>query len=107
MSDVLEQGIILFNSQHYFEAHEVWEGLWQDTADENRLLYQGLIHVAVGLHHLEKCNSRGGNSQLRKAVAKLKPYGRSSRGIDLQDLVGQLGKVLDDVNWGPLLIRRL
>ena len=97
---------MFFNSGQYFEAHEAWEDLWRDTADESRLLYQGLIHAAVGLHHLENGNSRGGYSQLRKALAKIKPYGESSRGIDLRDLVGQLGGILDEANAGPPSIRR-
>ena len=106
MDDLFEQGIFFFNSGQYFEAHEAWEDLWRDTADESRLLYQGLIHAAVGLHHLENSNSRGGYSQLRKALAKLEPYGRSSRGIDLQDLVYQLGGILDEGNSVPPSIRR-
>lgn len=100
-------GNIFFNSGHYFEAHEAWEDLWRDTADESSLLYQGLIHAAVGLHHLEKGNSRGGYSQLRKALAKLEPYGTSSRGIDLRDLVSQLRSILADRTSGPPAIRRV
>ena len=42
-------GIVLFNRGDYFEAHDVWELLWQETFGEDRPFYQGLIQAAVGL----------------------------------------------------------
>src|SRR5271165_2510542 len=44
-------GIVLFNRHDFFEAHEVWEDLWMDTALPEKRFYQGLIQAAVGLCH--------------------------------------------------------
>src|SRR5262245_54282863 len=44
-------GIQLFNHRDFFEAHEVWEDLWQECAGPERRFYQGLIQAAVGLLH--------------------------------------------------------
>src|SRR6266404_7370062 len=52
-------GIVLFNRGDFFEAHEVWESLWMDTAGEEKRFYQALIQAAVGLLHFCNGNIRG------------------------------------------------
>jgi predicted metal-dependent hydrolase len=72
MDGLLRQGIIFFDTGRYFEAHEVWEDLWRGTSPGSvRLLYQGLIQGAVGMHHLSRGNMRGARAQLTKALEKL------------------------------------
>lgn len=103
-SSLLKQGIKKFNSGKYFEAHEAWEKLWLEANDDQRLLYQGLIHTAVGLYHLKKDNVRGGHSQLRKALSKMNPYEKSSCIIDLPGLISQIQMVLEHkTSTAPLI----
>jgi hypothetical protein len=52
-------GVLLFNAQDYFEAHEVWEDLWADSHGPERRFYQGLIQAAVGLCHYGNGNLAG------------------------------------------------
>ena len=52
-------GIGHFNRGEYFEAHEVWEGLWRDCAAADRLFYQSLIQAAVALYHWSNGNRVG------------------------------------------------
>ena len=52
-------GIEHFNKCDFFEAHEVWEELWADYSGPSRKFYQGLIQVAVCLHHFGNGNIRG------------------------------------------------
>lgn len=52
-------GIVLFNRGDFFEAHEVWEELWMDTAGPDKRDIQGLIQAAVGLCHFCNGNVRG------------------------------------------------
>ena len=42
-------GVDLFNHGYYWEAHEVWEGLWRtiDRSDPRSAFLQGLIHLAA------------------------------------------------------------
>ena len=47
-------GIVLFNAQDFFEAHEVWEDLWSETCGNEHRFYQGLIQAAVGLCQYRK-----------------------------------------------------
>ena len=52
-------GIAQFNAGEFFEAHEVWEDLWHDTAGPDRRFYQGLIQAAVAVYHAGNGNARG------------------------------------------------
>jgi hypothetical protein len=41
-------GIDLFNAGYFWECHELFEGIWKNTEDENtRLLLQGIIQCAA------------------------------------------------------------
>lgn len=43
-----------FNSQRYYEAHDVLEHLWLGTSDANHAFYKGLIQLAGAFVHLQK-----------------------------------------------------
>ena len=107
MADLFQDGINLFNSGHYFEAHEVWEDLWRESSGPLRLYYQGLIHAAAGLHHLRKGNHGGARSQLVKSVTKLEQYPEIYCGINKGRLVSDLQKLLRNLTPGVVLIERI
>ena len=69
--DGFEHGRRLFNQRRYFDAHEVWEDVWREATGERKRLLQGLIQVAVALHHFTQKNHRGAASLLARAEAKL------------------------------------
>lgn len=43
----LREGIDLFNQGKFFECHEVLEGFYQETAQENKAVLEGLIGLAA------------------------------------------------------------
>jgi predicted metal-dependent hydrolase len=67
----LEQGRAAFNRGEYFEAHELWEEAWRELEGAERIVVQGLIQIAAGLHHLQQRRPRPGAGLLRKGLAKL------------------------------------
>jgi len=83
--DFVAEGIRLFAMGHYFEAHDVWEELWQRLRGQDRLYLQGLIHIAVGAYHHGSGNLRGARSQWGKARRKISPYPPGHWGIDTGD----------------------
>ena len=101
--NLLEEGITFFNRSLYYEAHEVWEDLWRETDGPLRGFYQGMIHAAVGLHHLYTNNRTGAVSQIQKSIRRLSDYRGEDRPIDSDDLIGQLTEVL--ANRRPETIR--
>ncbi|MBI2337515.1 MAG: DUF309 domain-containing protein [Deltaproteobacteria bacterium] len=47
-------GVDLFNHGYFWEAHEVWEGLWVKSKNEEKLLLQAVILYAAGLLKLRQ-----------------------------------------------------
>lgn len=94
MPDLLHDGIKLFNSGRYFEAHEAWEDLWRSTGGPLRLFYQGLVQAAVGLHHLGRGNRNGATAQLQKSLSKLEQYPEQFCRIDNAKLIADLQQIL-------------
>ena len=84
------EGIEHFNRCDFFEAHEVWEELWKDDSGPSRKFYQGLIQVAVCLHHFGNGNIRGALKLYHSSRGYLEPYRPTHEGIDLDKLLDQL-----------------
>jgi predicted metal-dependent hydrolase len=101
VASLLEDGIILFNSGQYYEAHEIWEDLWRLTpAGPLKACYQGLIQAAVGMYHLSNLNEVGGASQLHKSIRNLEAGSVAESGLDVHGLVQQLHGILIDMSSG-------
>jgi predicted metal-dependent hydrolase len=79
---LFDQGLADFRAGKFFEAHDIWEELWQELRGPDRLFLQGLIHLAVGAYHRDNGNHRGATSQWRKAVLKLERYPEGHWGVD-------------------------
>ena len=83
-------GIEHFNKCDFYEAHEVWEALWADTQGPSRRFYQGLIQVAVCLHHFGNGNIRGAKKLYHSSRGYLETYGPRHLGLDVDQLLSQL-----------------
>ena len=84
------EGIEHFNKCDFYEAHEVWEDLWKDYQGASRKFYQGLIQVAVCLHHFGNGNIRGAKKLYFSSRSYLEPYSPQHEGINLVKLLAQL-----------------
>lgn len=90
---LFHQGIELFNAGRFYDCHEAFEEIWRSTTPEPRDLFQGLIQVAVGLHHfLENGNAGAGRRVLRRGMGRLGPLGEVRCGLDLTGLLRQAGR---------------
>jgi uncharacterized protein len=76
-------GIVLFNRHDFFEAHEVWEDLWMDTASPEKPFYQGLIQAAVGLCHFANGNLRGAAKLYRSSRGYMERGSSPILGLDV------------------------
>jgi uncharacterized protein len=91
-SELYLRGIRLFNSGAYFEAHEVLEDVWRAAPTREKKFLQGLIQVAVGLHHHSKGNIVGARSLLGRATKNLSGYPEDFGGIHLPELLHSLAQ---------------
>ncbi|MBH00112.1 MAG: hypothetical protein CMN58_07190 [Solibacterales bacterium] len=79
---LFRRAVELFNSEDFFECHEVFEELWVSAVQPDRWFLQSLIHFAVGLYHYQRGNNRGALRQLNKGLKKIRGYLPSWKGID-------------------------
>jgi hypothetical protein len=94
-------GIVLFNRGDFFEAHEVWEDLWVDSAGPERSFYQGLIQAAVGLCHFCNGNLRGAVKLFHSSRRYLAAGGSSFLGLDLTDFDGRMERCFGGLLAAP------
>ena len=89
MSDQLEleKGCIFFDAEEYFEAHEVWEGLWKGATHERRWFLQGMIQLAVAIYHAANGNLVGSRQLLRSGMSYLEKGRKACEWIDLDALL--------------------
>jgi len=90
--DHFEEGIRLFNRRAFFEAHEALEDVWRAAPEPEKKFLQGLIQVAVALHHYGNGNLVGARSLMSRASRNLSAYPKQYAGIDLQRLRHTLGR---------------
>src|SRR4029453_5332462 len=83
-------GVVLFNRGDFFEAHEVWEDLWADSANPARRFTQGLLQAGVGLLHFGNGNLRGAVKLYRSSWQSLEPFAGVHWGLDVDDFRRQM-----------------
>jgi predicted metal-dependent hydrolase len=82
-----------FNAHHWFECHETLEPLWMQAHGELRDCYQGIIQLAIALHHWRNGNYNGSQALLTSAADYLSQVSSPCQWIDVTGLIGQLQMV--------------
>ena len=83
----LLQGIREFNRREWFECHETVEDLWIGSEGEVRDFYQGIIQIAVALHHWRNGNFGGAVSLLKGGAGYLGHVAGVCQWVDVAGLV--------------------
>ena len=84
-----------------FNAHEVLEAAWKNGPAEERMLWQGLAQLAVGITHVQRGNVKGAVSLLDSASARLSHDDRPAPyGVDDAGLVDFADALVDDLKAG-------
>jgi predicted metal-dependent hydrolase len=92
------KGIDYFNECEFFEAHEVWEEIWQEERGPSRKFFQGLIQAAVALHHFGNGNIRGAKKVFHSSKSYLQGYLPRHLGLDLEKFIAQLDACFAEVD---------
>jgi hypothetical protein len=100
LQTALARSAVLFAAGLFFEVHEVLEAAWNALRGETRTFVQGLIQVAVALHHLEHGNPSGARTLLAAGRAKLAPHAPEYCGVDVQTLLDGLAPLGDALARG-------
>lgn len=81
------RGLAEFNRGEYFTCHETLELAWNEEPDPVRLLYQGILQIAVACHHVKGQNWRGAMKVLERGLPKLAHFAPACQGIDVAGLL--------------------
>lgn len=83
----LLQGIREFNRRDWHECHETVEELWIGESGEVRDFYQGIIQVAIALHHWRNGNFGGAVSLLKGGAGYLRRVSDCCQWVDVAGLI--------------------
>lgn len=97
-SGPLAEGLGLYNSGEYFEAHEAWETVWLAATEPQRTFLQALIQITAAFEHLKRNDNRLGASRLLSAaLRRLGPYEASFGNTDVELLRADIRDRLDSL----------
>jgi len=83
---IFSEGCLQFDQGDYFEAHELWEDLWHSAIGKRHPYLQGLIQVAVAMHHAGNGNLRGAKKLLASSYHYLEKAGEGPYEVDIEKL---------------------
>ena len=83
----IEKGVELFNSHHFWHAHEAWEARWLNASGDEKTFLQGLIQLAAAYHHVQRGTYRGAIRLFDAAFAKLGSFPPGYAGVDRAEAV--------------------
>ncbi len=83
-----QRGLALFNSGHFFDAHEALEDVWREAPrhSHRRRHLQGLVQLAVAFHHQSSGNLVGARSVLERALRNIEDAEESLPEVDWKRL---------------------
>jgi predicted metal-dependent hydrolase len=96
------KGIALFNQREFYAQHEEIEAEWHAERGPVRRLYQGLLQIGVGFHHVLNGNYPGAVALLGDGIAKTAGFQPEALGIDTAALVAESQACLERIRQlGP------
>lgn len=94
----LRLGIEQFNRGEFFEQHETLEAAWIAEEDPLRYLYQGILQVGVGFHHLTaRRNARGARNLWTRGIALLQSFRGGCMDVDVARLIAETERCLAEL----------
>jgi uncharacterized protein len=95
-------GLEHIRAGRFFEAHEELELAWRAAPAGERDYLQGLVHVAVAWYQAARGRPVATARQLEKAARRLDRYAPAHRGVDVADVLDQVGRARERVASGSL-----
>ena len=94
LQDSFNYALNLFNDQKWYEAHDVFEEIWNNLDGDERQIIQGILQVSVSQFHLSKGNLNGATILLGEGLGRIKNRTNIDLGIDLQSFSISLDSLL-------------
>lgn len=88
-------GLEQFNTRQFYACHDSFEALWHEAIEPDRTFLQGVLQIAVGLHHLTNRNWRGATILLGEGIGRLRDYQPEYVNLDVSELVRRSRRLLE------------
>ncbi len=92
----------LLDEGRAFHAHEVLEAAWKNGPPEERMLWQGLAQLAVGITHIQRGNLTGAAALLRRGAGRL-AAATPRHDVDVAGLIGFAERLAGQVGDGAAI----
>ena len=93
----VRKGIQLFNQRKFYEQHEMIEHEWHAERSPIRALYQGILQIGVGFHHVLNGNHKGALTLLRDGTEKVSQFTPEALGVDTGRLLSETRACIDQI----------
>ena len=90
------EGLRMFNSGRYFEAHEELEAAWKNEPGQVRELYQGILEAGVTYLHIKRGNYAGAVKVYARSMRWLRQWPEICRGVEVGRLRNDLTAAIDE-----------
>jgi len=102
--EAISDGISYFNSERFWECHEILEGVWKNCTGNEKFLVQGLILVAAGLVHYQKDEDEICISIFNRALTKLENSSGEYHDIDIDKIKQTITEMINSKDVSSFLI---
>jgi hypothetical protein len=102
--EAIQRAQTYFNSERYWECHEVLESVWKKTHGREKDLVQGIILVAAGLVHYQKDENEICLSIMVRAMEKLAYASDRYYDIDITQVKQRVSKIISSKNIQSFMI---
>jgi uncharacterized protein len=83
----LGKAIEQFNQTEFYACHDTLEAIWMDAIHPEKIFYQGILQIAVGLYHLSHANWHGAVILLGEGIGRLRDFQPHYAAIDVERLI--------------------
>ena len=102
--EALKRAKQYFNDERYWECHEVLEGVWKNTFEQEKDLVQGIILVAAALVHYQKYENEICLSIMKRAMEKLSNATGRYDDFDIDHFRKTVEKIISSKKISPFMI---
>lgn len=91
---IIEKARSYFNSERFWECHELLEQLWRNSDGDEKRLLQSMILICAAFVHIQKGEEKIALGILKRAINGLEWKDESYHGIDIRQLRGSIELIL-------------
>jgi len=84
------EGVKLFNTGYFWEAHEAWESVWRDQEGDAKAFTQAFVEMATACTFVKLGKIVSAKYLFEKTVRKLQEFEKLNCGIPLPGLVQEI-----------------